>query len=342
MFNKLLNLFRKNRKKTPLEDFTTELFVGVLNNDYKLKKAFCNEFLGLKSTEYKISTQQRYDLEDDPNCIIDVVIEGDNDICFIENKVDSKEGYNQLERYSKVLDNELKNHNKQTKLCYCTKKDDIKKIDKHSFYQFKWKNVSDFFRKNSKEKITQLFIKYLKENDMSTDMEIKTTDLIGLEKLYKVLNLVEKNINNVLQEFKTRYGSSNLTECIKGKRLLDQLRGNERICVVIDKITKDEEGYSEILYGFETKGNLVSQIFISNVNKNHQNFVDFIEKNKEKYLFEKYDTGTRLYFEKNLGEFINDENSEEKIKKWFIESFNKIDDIMKETKNLISWKENTA
>ena len=122
MFSKLLSLYNKNSKKTPLEDFTTEIFVGVLNNDNELKIRFCKDFLDLKSSNYIISTQKHYYLENEPKCIVDVVIESDKEICFIENKVNSKEGYNQLKRYSKVLNNLKTEKKKKTKLCYCTEK----------------------------------------------------------------------------------------------------------------------------------------------------------------------------------------------------------------------------
>ena len=37
MFTNLLQLFKKNINKTPLEDFTTELLVGVLESDEELR-----------------------------------------------------------------------------------------------------------------------------------------------------------------------------------------------------------------------------------------------------------------------------------------------------------------
>jgi len=39
-----------------------------------------------------------------------------------------------------------------------------------------------------------------------------------------------------------------------------------------------------------------------------------------------------------LGKFINDENGQDKIKKWFIEKFNQIVDFRNKTKSEIDWK----
>ena len=51
--------------------------------------------------------------------------------CFVENKVDSKEGYKQLERYASVLSNIIEgNPTQKVYLRYCTKNSDLKEIEK--------------------------------------------------------------------------------------------------------------------------------------------------------------------------------------------------------------------
>ena len=120
MINNLFKLYLRNTSKTPLEDFTTEAFAGILKYDPIIKNEFIRVFLKIPQGEYQIKTQVKYDLENDMNCIVDLVFENEDIICFIENKVNSKEGYRQLERYSKVLD--IYNlENKKTYLRYCTK-----------------------------------------------------------------------------------------------------------------------------------------------------------------------------------------------------------------------------
>ena len=44
IYNRLLELYKKNRasEKTPLEDFITEILVGVLENDNELLDSFVN------------------------------------------------------------------------------------------------------------------------------------------------------------------------------------------------------------------------------------------------------------------------------------------------------------
>jgi len=336
MFNKLLKLYKQNSKKTPLEDYSTEIFVGVLNSDLILKKYFCEDYLKLSSSSYKISTQKHYYLKNEPKCIVDIVIEGDNDICFIENKVNSKEGYNQLERYSKVLDNLKKEKHINVKLCYCTKKYDEKKLTSHNFQQFKWHNIAEILSQYQKEKLTQHFINFLKTNDMASDMIIEATDLITFNKLTKTLNLIQRNIQNVKSIFENKFNIS--LDGSKGAKMLAQLNDFDRICIASFGIVQGKE-HSEILYGFETSGKIVVQIFINSGNLNHKEFIQAIENNNKlnsNFKFESIDVGSRIYLEKNLGDFVNDENSESKIENWFIKGFDIMADFIENTKG-IKW-----
>ena len=101
VFNRLLSLYKKNKdsNKTPLEDFNTEILVGILQRDSKLLDSFVNNILKIDGTGFSIESQVKYTLDNDINCIIDMVVSNEENICFIENKVNSSEGERQLERY---------------------------------------------------------------------------------------------------------------------------------------------------------------------------------------------------------------------------------------------------
>ena len=75
-----------------MEDFTTEAFAGILNLELDVMCSYATEVLDLPPDEYSIRTQVKYDLENDTNCIIDMVVESNNTICFIENKINSERG----------------------------------------------------------------------------------------------------------------------------------------------------------------------------------------------------------------------------------------------------------
>lgn len=98
VFNRLLSLYKKNEdsNKTPLEDSTTEILVGILEKDSDLLDNFVNNILKIDGTGFSIESQVKYNLEDDINCIIDIVLSNEESICFIENKSIHQKGKGSL------------------------------------------------------------------------------------------------------------------------------------------------------------------------------------------------------------------------------------------------------
>ena len=333
MFNKLLKLRTNNIVKTPLEDFTTELLVGVLNNDKDLSNRFYKRFLELKSNFFNINTQEKFKLENDKDCIVDIVIRGNNEICFIENKVNSREGYEQLKRYSKVLDKYEKS-GWDTKLVYCTKRNEPKNYEEHDFFQYKWHELAFFLSQNKSNKITYLFLNYLKNNDMSKDLTIYSKDIIALENFGRILEIMNEYIDRVKPKFEELFG--NIEDLRKGRKFETQAYIHNRFCILSQHVVKGE-GWSEILFGFDFNGKIFSQIYIDLTNEYFSEFKKEIENNKT-FKFEVYDNiGARAYLEKKLGELLNDENSEVIIEKWFLNSFKTISEFINKTKNTIKW-----
>lgn len=64
--------------------------------------------IGVPLDIYNIYTQKRFLSESGVLCIVDLVLESSENILFIENKVESSEGENQIQHYSEIL-NKLKN-----------------------------------------------------------------------------------------------------------------------------------------------------------------------------------------------------------------------------------------
>lgn len=333
MFTKLLQLFKKNIKKTPLEDFTTELLVGVLESDEELRIKFLKDFLNIDSDYCRINTQRPFILAGYPDCIIDVLIEGHREICFIENKVNSKEGENQLMRYSKVL-SKYESDGFKTKLIYCTKNLEPKKYTAHNFKQITWRDIADFFSQNSNSSIANLFIKYLNENNMSEDMTIYSKDLITMENFSRVHNLIYQNIENVKLDFYTKFGKENIND--HRHTLKGQLLQYNRIGLIKSPVINSTKE-SVLLYGFDFSGKLLVQMFLD---KNHVNYETFKKISKDVDGFDSLETinGISLISTENLGQFINDENSQDKIKEWFIEKFNQVVKFRDKTKTEIDWK----
>lgn len=118
-----------------------------MENDQEVLNLFVNEVIKVEGSNFNINSQKKYNLPEDINCIIDIVIENDEVVCFVENKIDSGEGTRQLERYSEVLKGIKDTEGKKVFLRYCTKYYDKKDVSFIDFSQYRWSDVYSFFEK---------------------------------------------------------------------------------------------------------------------------------------------------------------------------------------------------
>ena len=321
MFLDLINLYKKSIKsdRTPLEDFNTECFANILKLYKNIKNDFILNFLGLPQDEYRITTQLRKDLPEVQNCIIDLVFIGKSNVCIIENKIESQEGYKQLERYGHVLDIhylELKKH-----LFYCTKYTELKnengEYDIYNFKQFKWFEIAKFLKKYQNENpLINEYIKFLYKYKMAQENTFKSENIVAMENLQKTIEIAEFHINNSKENFNEAFRSDK-AEYINN---FDELKKNNRV-----KNWKlgilNGGGHSEILYCIEFKKlKLKTQIYVSSSNANYEDFkkISFDRSVIKSFDFE---FGFCYYVDTDLGKFLNDENSDLNIKNWFLNSF---------------------
>lgn len=326
----------KDTNKTPLEDFTTELLVGTLETDNKLLNEFVNEILLIEGEDFSIDSQVRYSLEGDVNCVIDIVIANAKSICFVENKIDSSEGYRQLERYAKVLKIIEKEKHKKIYLRYCTKYYDIKEIIDIDFKQYRWRDTYQFFEKYKQNLIVKEYLNFLRSENMESAGIFNFQDLIVM----KNVNTTIKKMNECLDMVKPKLTEAFCAPYEYDFEKLKQISKNNQY-VMWSKDIIGENGYSEITVGFVFSNELpVAQVFIY-IEKGNSEF----EKIKKTYseelekIFDAYIYGEEsIYyvFEKAVSDFISYENQNEEICKWFAE---KIDIIrgLKDSINIM-WK----
>lgn len=336
MFLDLINLYNKNNNsnRTPFEDFNTECFANILRLYENIKIDFITNFLQLPDDNYSIHTQLKKDLPEDPNCIIDLVFIGERNICFIENKVESQEGWEQLLRYGKVLDihyKELKTH-----LVYCTKYSDLKnkngEYSKYNFKQYKWFEVAKFLRKYQiTNPLINEYLIFLNSYKMAQDNTIKAENLLSMENMLKTIEVAEFHIDNCKQEFTDLFGYFSLNK----NSNWDQLRDNNRFCHYKEGILNSPvKAHSEVLYSIEFSTlQLRSQIY---VNSNNLQFKEFKNMNYDNNIFRTQDFGSGFcfYLSTDLGKFLNNNNSDLEIKAWFTESFVLLDNLIKSNPKL--------
>lgn len=333
MLNQLLKLYKKHRTKTPLEDFTTEAFVGLLNLEDEIKNKFLYEFLKLPKSDYLLKTQMQYSLKDEKDCIVDLVIEGKDIICFIENKVNSKEGYRQLERYGKVLGTYAKN-GYQTKLFYCTKYYDKKNYEHHNYQQIRWFHIAIFLKQFQVNTLANEFINFLTSKDMAQELTFDAKDFITLENLQNILKITNNYLDRVKPVFEATFKAGSK---ISDARNFAQILRHNRLIYYFKDIL-GENGWSELKYGFQfQRPAIYVGIWIDKSNKKYENFVKVAENRESTFIIIKRNNGIAIELKKEISGFLNDEESDSKIADWFKNAFNEFSAFIKSTPEL-EWK----
>lgn len=329
MFNQLLRLYRKHSLKTPLEDFTTEVFVGILNMEEEIKDDFIYKFLKLGADNYQLKTQVKYYLDDDTDCIVDFVLEGSDHICFIENKVNSSEGWRQLERYSKVLD--IFATEKETKLIYCTKFYEKKDEISHDFNQIRWYEIATFLKPYKENNTVSNFLNFLKKHRMSEELTFTINDFVTFDKMQSSISIVKGYLDRVKPIFAERFGQRKNP---KNGCSIEQILQQNRMVYHYEPVFKSS-GYSEIKYGFSFEQTaFFVDIFVYHTHEKYQELTE-IFKNYPKH-FTTLSNGILIGSSLNISSFLNDESADSKIKEWFTESFDFLEKFKAETPE-IEW-----
>ena len=330
MFLDLIKLYNKQKDsgRVPLEDFNTECFASILNLYPDIKNDFISHFLQLPEDEYKIRTQFNRNLENTQNCIIDLVFIGDQNVCFIECKVESSEGWKQLSRYSHVLDTYYSEKNKF--LFYLTKYSDVKNLNgqfnNYNYRQFRWYEIAKFLKGfDTTNPLVDDYLQFLKSYNMAQDNTLKSVNLISMENMKKSIEICEFHIENAKVNFRNTFGIVK----INSNYNWGEIKNNDRICNLNYPILKSATGkYSEILYSIQLLNlQLNVQIY---VRANHEQYAKFndIVIDPKIYKRAKYEHGSSISIRKDLGSFLNDEEADKNIMEWFLKSFELMKDLM--------------
>lgn len=215
MFNKLLSLYQSHTSgtRTPLEQFTTEAFCGVLRSDSALLEGFLQAFAGIENeTGFSVKTEISYP-HNGSTCRIDVVIENRNYLIFLENKVETGEGsrreIGQLEAYANIL----KTQNKKTLLLFCTKYQETKNSELYKpipFKQFLWRDIYSFISKSNfnQKDLVQLFLKYLEKQNMSLPPQLNIKQLEEIKSFSSIFNYFDECLELTKPYFKEKFSKN--------------------------------------------------------------------------------------------------------------------------------------
>lgn len=335
MFFELLKLIGKKEysSKIPLEDFTTESLAGILKLNPNILDKYI-AFIGLPEDDYKIETQLWKRLPiDQRDCYIDMVFRGNANICFVENKVESHEGVDQLLKYSEVLNTYFKDYNMN--LHYCTKysepKNQNNEYEDLNFKQYKWFEIAKFLKPYKENNaLVNDFLNFLEHYKMAQDNTLRIENLLSMQNMYKTIEIIEGHLENSKDEFENQFGLTKTNSNFNWK----QLKDHERFCNYRDNIL-ESQSYSEVLYSIQLNDlTLSTHIYVSS---NHEKINDFNKIEVEEPLKKlEMEHGTSIYMIDDLTKYLNKEDSDKTIKKWFLKSFEMMKQFMRDNSG-IGW-----
>lgn len=329
MFNRLLKLHSKANSNTPIEDFSTEIFAFILDKDPKFQSEFTSKVLYINEEKFEVATQKRYSIEGENYAVIDIVLSNRNKIIFIENKVESSEGENQLDKYSKVL--EKLSEYEEKHLAYCTKYYDPKEEKRHNFKQYRWHHIADILEK-SDNSIAIEFYKFLKNYNMTKKNDFNTKDLFHLENLKETFSFLDSFLERIRPRFADFFGKPSNPDYSSQMRKYNRYSffksnvfgsGSNNEIGVGFKFEEEPQAY---IWIWTTASNTKSSEFNKYLTSEFSDFFDY------------YDRDFCL-FSIDLKFFIGKENSMMELENWYFDKFDELKTFVEKTPDLI-WKLN--
>lgn len=354
MFTDLFKLYDSASRNTPKEDFTTEAFRGVLAVDPTRVDAFVNEVLKVVGSGFSVETQKSY-----PGSIVDMVFysKSSETLIFLENKVDSQEGYGQLAKYAALL-SDPKYHSEKTVskvfLGYCTHFLDIKlendyfPLTSQQFRSFQWKDIYHFIGSNPlfvNEYVANSFLKYLEFNDMSRSSDFNLDDLVAMRAFPDTLKIMHECCDRVTPKFVGFFGA---TKNITNSHIIKHLTWWNRFALSSENLSS--EGYAEVLACFllgNDKFDKPTVCALLYVGREHPEFDTIVASMKaysfdKKYLEEIFISenkwGVTVSFKKPLSHFLGVNDQQSVIQAWFEERLTALREYTEASQMDFAWK----
>jgi len=210
LFSKIYK-YRESSSRNQKENFVIEILSYALKND----SIFSKEFLKyIELPNLKISTCETQ-ISDSEQGRPDIRIElNDGTLVLVECKIDSLQGYNQINRYINLIEN---NKNKKSKLIYLTKYQELIDVNsKANFQQIKWQDIYHLLKKSTNT-ISIEFSSFLIENKMSTNYRFEKHEATAI----KSINDTMMKLNDLISRIKSIAISQKYTN-IKNHKDLSQ------------------------------------------------------------------------------------------------------------------------
>ena len=334
-----LYLLKLRSSNNPKEDYLTEIFAYVIDRYPDILLGFLNEFKVTNSKPNLISirTQESYKkLENhETDSKPDISIYLKKHVIFIENKIDSFEGVNQLRRYAEQLDR----ISEKSTLIYITRDYDKKEkskiikncTNKINFIQIRWYEIFYFLRKFRHKRTIKELLKFMNNMDLASNNQFSPIDILALTNFSRVKKMMDETMYvEVDEKFKQILGyisqnASSLTQIKYHDRYVYQAKKKGRITFMLGYWlnSRNEKEYPDVALFIEV-----------NPNSNERNKIigklnSICEKNKFWSNYGLDDSSwAGLYKSKSLKDFLMYEDQVSEIKKFFLNSLNELNKIL--------------
>ncbi len=207
------NLLQLNPNKIPLEDFFTEIFSYLLESNTSLMHSWLREFRlsNIKFENIIVNTQESFDALEAhssgsrPDIYVELSNEHVRELIFVESKIGSNEGQDQLKRYAEHLDS--MDFIDRGVVVYVTrdydKKDrnsifkDCKNKDKLDFKQLRWFENYHFLKKyneNINDNLVIETLKFMEEHELAQNNRFTAIDVLALTNFPRVRKMLDESM----------------------------------------------------------------------------------------------------------------------------------------------------
>ncbi|WCN36236.1 PD-(D/E)XK nuclease family protein [Aneurinibacillus uraniidurans] len=336
----------------PLEDYLTEIISLLFECPNKLSD-FADHFLDEqleKAETIHVHTQRTYSklsthsVDSRPDLVITFRNHTKKHVLFIENKLGSGEGNQQLTRYADHL-NEYRKRGYRVHLLYITQYYDPKdgsslfsKLNRSEFKQIQWYQFYAWLREYTNDLYCKQVITYMEELRLNKSRRFSPLDIYSIQNARKTLTMMDDCLDGkVTEAFSRLFGKPK-----KWPNRAMQLRYDDRYV-----ITHDQSDWKYVVCGFwineEEYPTLCVLIEVSpncSLTEEVLKAMETFGKENEDWIYEEPDDingWSCLYHEISLSSLLIEEDHINSIQDYFVGKLEELYKLKDENPNLI-WK----